>query len=188
MERNTRREDLPGPEGQGDASGAETPVNVASEESTAVPADDPSSSDGGGAPTVDGEAAPGRATSDNRWRRSRTGRLIAGVASTFAERSGLPVWLVRVGFVAAAIAGGFGLAAYLAAWALMPDEDADRSLTDTWRVRFAAAETPGEKTGLVLIALAVALAVAATGVLAAPLTIATLLVVAGIALLRPIEN
>jgi phage shock protein PspC (stress-responsive transcriptional regulator) len=122
---------------------------------------------------------------DARWRRPRDGRLIAGVAAGIADQLGMPVWLVRLGFVVAAVAGGFGLAAYLGAWALMPSEGERLSATDDWRLRFDEAETTSEKTGLVLIALALLVAIGATGILAAPLAVATVLVVAGLALMRP---
>jgi phage shock protein PspC (stress-responsive transcriptional regulator) len=51
------------------------------------------------------------------------GRMIAGVAQGLANRFGLPVWLVRIGFIVTAFAGGLGIAAYGAGWALLRSED-----------------------------------------------------------------
>ena len=48
------------------------------------------------------------------------GRLFAGVAAGIAQKSGIPLWLVRVLFVIAATMGGVGIVAYLAGWLLIP--------------------------------------------------------------------
>src|SRR4051794_15240600 len=53
-------------------------------------------------------------------RRSRTDKGIGGVAGGLAEYTGVDALLWRVGFVALAITGGFGLLAYVLLWALMP--------------------------------------------------------------------
>ncbi len=50
------------------------------------------------------------------------GRLFAGVAAGIAQKSGIPLWLVRVLFVIAATMGGVGIVAYLAGWLLIPAE------------------------------------------------------------------
>jgi signal transduction histidine kinase/phage shock protein PspC (stress-responsive transcriptional regulator) len=53
-------------------------------------------------------------------RRAREDRLAAGVAAGVAARTGLNVTLVRVAFVLATLASGFGLAVYVVAWMLVP--------------------------------------------------------------------
>lgn len=53
-------------------------------------------------------------------RRSRDGRMIAGVASSLARHLGLSVGLVRMAFVVAAMFSGVGLLAYGALWVLIP--------------------------------------------------------------------
>jgi phage shock protein PspC (stress-responsive transcriptional regulator) len=53
--------------------------------------------------------------------RPREGRMIAGVCAGLARRYDMPVFLVRVLTVAAAIAG-LGIIVYLALWVLMPRE------------------------------------------------------------------
>jgi phage shock protein C len=57
------------------------------------------------------------------FRRSVSDRWIAGVCGGIAERTGLDVGLVRVLAVLLAVFGHLvGLIAYLAAWALVPEE------------------------------------------------------------------
>lgn len=53
-------------------------------------------------------------------RRSRTDKVIGGVAGGLAEYTGVDALLWRVGFVALTITGGFGILAYLLLWLLMP--------------------------------------------------------------------
>src|SRR5262245_37544218 len=60
-------------------------------------------------------------------RRDPARGVLAGVAAGIARRVGIDPLIVRVGFIAASFAGGFGLALYLVAWALMPGEDASRA-------------------------------------------------------------
>jgi phage shock protein C len=55
--------------------------------------------------------------------RSRKGRMVAGVCAGLAEYFGIDVTLVRVVVaVIAVITGGVGVLAYLAAWAIIPEE------------------------------------------------------------------
>jgi phage shock protein C len=55
--------------------------------------------------------------------RSRQGRMVAGVCAGAAEYFGIDVALVRVLVdVVAVITGGAGVLAYLAAWAIIPEE------------------------------------------------------------------
>src|SRR5438445_4183313 len=69
------------------------------------------------------------------WRRGRDNRLVAGVAAGLAARRGFDVTFVRIAFVVAALASGFGVAAYVVAWLLVPAADersniASKALTD----------------------------------------------------------
>ncbi|GAA4942536.1 phage shock protein C (PspC) family protein [Actinomycetospora succinea] len=64
------------------------------------------------------------------FRRSVEDRWIAGVCGGIAARTGLDVTLVRVLAVLLAVFGHLvGLIAYLAAWALVPEEGSDRTPT-----------------------------------------------------------
>ena len=53
--------------------------------------------------------------------------VLAGVAAGLAGRAGIDPLIVRVGFIAASFAGGFGFALYLLGWALMPGGDGGRA-------------------------------------------------------------
>jgi signal transduction histidine kinase len=63
-------------------------------------------------------------------RRAREDRLVAGLAAGIAARTGVDVTLVRLAFVVAALLGGFGVAAYVAGWLLLPAEGADGSIAN----------------------------------------------------------
>jgi phage shock protein PspC (stress-responsive transcriptional regulator) len=55
--------------------------------------------------------------------RSRQGRMVAGVCAGAAEYFGIDVTLVRaLVAVVAVITGGAGVLAYLAAWAIIPEQ------------------------------------------------------------------
>jgi len=86
-----------------------------------------------GAPVPDGEGPAGGKAAPNgngapngheghdhaRWfARSRTDRMIAGVAGGLAERLGIDPVVVRLAFVVLALAGGVGVVLYFALWAL----------------------------------------------------------------------
>jgi signal transduction histidine kinase len=76
-------------------------------------------------------------------RRPREDRLVAGVAAGLAARMGIDVTVVRVVFVVAALLGGFGVAAYVVAWLLLPAEGADGSI---------ASQALNDRRGLALAA------------------------------------
>ena len=77
-------------------------------------------------------------------RRRREGRLAGGVATGLAARAGLDVRLVRAAFVISALLSGFGAAAYVVAWLLIPAEGAQdgpiaaRALADRRGIALAA--------------------------------------------------
>lgn len=54
------------------------------------------------------------------WRRVPEQRLLGGVAAGISARTGMDVTAVRTVFVLLALAGGAGIACYLAAWLLIP--------------------------------------------------------------------
>ena len=64
-------------------------------------------------------------------RRRRKGRMVAGVCSGLADNFGWDLTLVRVVVaVLSVITGGTGAVAYLAAWALIPDEGDKSSIAE----------------------------------------------------------
>jgi signal transduction histidine kinase len=68
-----------------------------------------------------------RMTPSASLRRDPGRAVLAGVAAGLARRAGIDPLIVRVGFIAASAAGGFGLALYLLGWLLMPGEDGERA-------------------------------------------------------------
>jgi signal transduction histidine kinase len=93
--------------------------------------------------------SPGSASA-RTLRRDRDAGWIGGVAAGIASRFGIDVSLVRLAFVVATAAGGFGLGAYLLAWILIPSGEAGsaRSRLPTGR----AAVEVALGTGLLLLA------------------------------------
>jgi len=80
-------------------------------------------------------------------RRSRDDRLVAGVAGGLARRLCVDVTLVRVGLVLLALFSGFGAAAYVLAWLLVPADGesstvAARALSDRRGMALALAAVP----------------------------------------------
>jgi phage shock protein C len=73
-------------------------------------------------------------SSENRTKvlvRSRDGRMVAGICAGAAAYLGIDVTLVRVIVaVIAVITGGAGVLAYLAAWAIIPQEGEKTSLAE----------------------------------------------------------
>jgi signal transduction histidine kinase len=101
------------------------------------------------------------ASSPATIRRDPERRLIAGVCAGIARYFRIdPLW-VRVAFVAASAAGGFGLAVYLIGWALMPAEQGVEAARRPWIGRRGSIEV-GAGAGLLL--LSVLLALRATGI------------------------
>jgi signal transduction histidine kinase len=106
-------------------------------------------------------------------RREREERLAGGVAAGLAARTGFDVTVVRTVFVLASLLGGFGAAAYVLAWLLVPADGQDsniarEALTDRRGIALAA----GLGSLLVVVLLiASALGAAWLGNLAWPLVI-----------------
>ena len=82
--------------------------------------------------------------------RSRSDKVIGGVAGGLADYSGIDVVLWRVAFVALALLGGSGVLFYLVLWVLMPaaspnpQTPLDRGVE---RFRTAVAETATKAMG-----------------------------------------
>jgi phage shock protein PspC (stress-responsive transcriptional regulator) len=64
--------------------------------------------------------------------RPRDGRLVAGVAAGLAAYFGVDANLVRLGFGVFVLFWGLGALLYLIAWAIMPDEDDDVSILESF--------------------------------------------------------
>ncbi len=59
--------------------------------------------------------------------RSRSDRVVAGVAGGVGDRLRIDPLLVRLGFVALTAAGGFGAGLYLLCWAMLAEQDPDQA-------------------------------------------------------------
>lgn len=65
-----------------------------------------------------------------RLRRPRSDRMVAGVAAAIADYLDVDVTIVRIVIAALTIAGGAGVAVYIAGWLLIPEEGSDHSVAD----------------------------------------------------------
>ena len=65
-------------------------------------------------------------------RRSADDRMLAGVAGGIARYLGADVTLVRVIIAALTLLNGLGLALYIAAWLLIPEDGEEQSLAAAW--------------------------------------------------------
>lgn len=54
--------------------------------------------------------------------RSRTNKMLGGVCAGLARRTGLPVWVFRLGFIVGNFLPGPGLLVYVILWATLPQE------------------------------------------------------------------
>lgn len=86
-----------------------------------------SQADGEAGEPADAGAGP-RTASSRILRRSREDRVIAGVCGGIGQYVGVDPVLVRLAFVALALAGGAGLLVYVVAWLVMPQQRAGEEL------------------------------------------------------------
>ncbi|MFC4052835.1 PspC domain-containing protein [Actinomadura syzygii] len=69
-------------------------------------------------------------TSDRKLRRTREGRMIAGVCSGAAEFLGVDANIIRLGLGVFTLFGGAGVALYAIAWILIPEEGKPTSIAE----------------------------------------------------------
>ena len=65
-----------------------------------------------------------------RLHRAVDERMLGGVAAGLAAHFAVPVTYVRIAFAVLSILGGAGLPLYLAAWALIPEEDSEVAIAE----------------------------------------------------------
>lgn len=120
------------------------------------------------------------ARAPRRLVRPRDDRYLGGVCSGLGRYFDLSPAIYRIAFVALAFAGGTGILVYIAAWAVIPDEDAE----DSWASGFLRRhrDHPVRLAGLGVIAFAVLLTLSESHFWPAPanLALALLLAVAGL--------
>jgi signal transduction histidine kinase len=86
----------------------------------------------------------------SRLERSRSDRVVAGVAGGVAQHLGVNSNLGRAGFIGLSFALGFGIIVYLLSWLLAPLEEA--SATGEARPRRIRTPSPGQVFGIGLVA------------------------------------
>jgi signal transduction histidine kinase len=96
-----------------------------------------------------------------RLERSRSDRVIGGVAAGIGHHLGIEPFFVRFAFVALSLALGFGVVVYLLAWLLAPEEAVDA--TQAPRARILIRPTIGQALGGALILAGVLLLLAVSG-------------------------
>jgi len=67
-----------------------------------------------------------------RLLRLRNGRMVAGVCAGLAAYFKVDVNLVRLGFGVFTVFYGLGILIYLIAWAILPEEDEDNSILESF--------------------------------------------------------
>jgi signal transduction histidine kinase/phage shock protein PspC (stress-responsive transcriptional regulator) len=97
---------------------------------------------------------PGRSSA--RLERSRSDRVVAGVAAGIGQHLGIDPLLVRIGFVLLSLALGFGIVVYVLTWLLAPQEAAEPTRRPTASV-VPPTRTQAFGTGLVLVGVVILL-------------------------------
>lgn len=95
--------------------------------------------------------APESSARTPRLMRSRTDRVLGGVAGGIGQHLGIDPVIVRLVFVVLVLAGGSGLLAYLIAWIVIPEAPKDAEPAPARPV--AAGDSTARIAGLGLIAL-----------------------------------
>jgi phage shock protein C len=83
-------------------------------------------------------------------RRSRSDRVIGGVCGGLGRYFGIDPILLRIVAVALALSGGFGVLAYVIAWIVIPEEDADEAALAA-PITAAGSRTAGAVVGAALV-------------------------------------
>jgi phage shock protein C len=78
--------------------------------------------------TTDSDVNDTQATRPRALCRPLQDRMLAGVASGFADYLDVDVTLVRIALAVLAVMGGVGVPLYVAGWLLIPEEGATHSL------------------------------------------------------------
>jgi phage shock protein C len=79
---------------------------------------------------MDMEKSTTSTPTDKQLRRTRDGRMIAGVCSGAARYLGVDANILRLALAAFTVFGGAGVAVYAIAWILIPEEDASSSIAE----------------------------------------------------------
>ena len=134
--------------------------------------------------SVSGGTTEGGREAVRRLRRRADHRAVAGVAGGLADYTGIPVWLIRLGFIVLAFTGG-GILLYAIGWVLIPAEDESESIAE--RALHGAVDGPAWVGGLLLL-IGAALIASRTRLVAPALVWGVSLIVLGVYVFRRSER
>ena len=117
--------------------------------------------------------------------RPRTGRVVTGVSTALASRTGLDRRWIRFAFVVSSLIAGLGIAAYAIATVAIRAEGDPHTPFQQWIIRFDATETLGQKLGWWLLSLLMLAGIAAVTFLQGPFVVLGLLALGGWLAARP---
>ncbi len=116
-----------------------------------------------------------------RLERIEDGRLIAGVTTGLAYYFNVPLWLVRVAFIALMIPGGLGIVLYLVGAVALPHESEEEGLAISWA---SGTKRPSQWLGALVVVAGVSILLAVLTDGAAGLIWVVALIAAGVMLFR----
>ena len=87
----------------------------------------------------DSQPGAGPDTAPRTLRRCPHHRMLGGVAAGLADYLGVDLMIVRLAWVVLGLVGGLAGPLYVAAWLLIPEEDAPTSIAEDLFHRFAGA-------------------------------------------------
>jgi phage shock protein C len=67
-----------------------------------------------------------------RLARSKKNQVVAGVCAGIGDYLKVDPNVVRLGFAVLTIFGGLGILIYLIAWLILPEDDQDTSIAESW--------------------------------------------------------
>src|SRR5438552_6033780 len=134
--------------------------------------------------SVSGGTSEGGRETVRRLRRRARHRAVAGVAGGWGDYTGIPIWLIRLGFIVLAFTGG-GILLYAIGWVVIPAEDESESIAE--RALHGAVDGPAWVGGLLLL-IGAALIASRTRLVAPALVWGLSLIVLGVYVFRRWER
>ncbi|HSJ70363.1 MAG TPA: PspC domain-containing protein, partial [Acidimicrobiia bacterium] len=124
-----------------------------------------------------------RTTRPTRLQRSRSDRVLTGVAGGLGTHLGINPWWFRFAFLILTFFGGLGLVVYLAAWLVIPDEGQEDPIISNWLGHVDMSDA-GTIFGLVLVGAAAVIVLTQFADISGTLVVAAILFVVGLLLYR----
>lgn len=124
-------------------------------------------------------------TQTQPFERPRTGRVITGVTTALASRTEIDRGWIRIAFVLATFAGGFGLVAYALATIAIRSEGETDNTFQKWILRYDECDSTGQKAGWWVLTTMMLVGVAAISFLQGPFVLIGLIGLGAWLLVRP---